>query len=159
MRCVCVRSDGFSEPFTINIGFVSVGFHVPEIATVSDGHKQQILKSYVVGDCSGIRLPQGAAVLARVIAQGRWKHSRQSPLFFKASILRRVLIFCNFEYQLRLPREAASHTMDLQIITEVLVVVVIGGLGNVLGTYIAAIIVSSRLALKSSNESYATSDV
>jgi branched-chain amino acid transport system permease protein len=35
-----------------------------------------------------------------------------------------------------------SHTMDLQIITEVLVVVVIGGLGNVLGTYLAAIIVS-----------------
>jgi branched-chain amino acid transport system permease protein len=32
--------------------------------------------------------------------------------------------------------------MDLQIITEVLVVVVIGGLGNVLGTYLAAIIVS-----------------
>jgi branched-chain amino acid transport system permease protein len=32
--------------------------------------------------------------------------------------------------------------MDLQIITEVLVVVVIGGLGNVLGTFIAAIVVS-----------------
>src|SRR6201986_2842239 len=43
---------------------------------------------------------------------------------------------------LELPREAVSHTMDLQIITEVLVVVVIGGLGNVLGTYLAAIIVS-----------------
>ena len=43
---------------------------------------------------------------------------------------------------LELPREAASHTMDLQIITEVLVVVVIGGLGNVLGTFLAAIIVS-----------------
>jgi len=43
---------------------------------------------------------------------------------------------------LELPREAVSHTMDLQIITEVLVVVVIGGLGNVLGTFIAAIIVS-----------------
>jgi branched-chain amino acid transport system permease protein len=47
-----------------------------------------------------------------------------------------------FGAALELPREAASHTMDLQIITEVLVVVVIGGLGNVLGTYIAAIIVS-----------------
>ncbi len=43
---------------------------------------------------------------------------------------------------LELPREAVSHTMDLQIITEVLVVVVIGGLGNILGTFLAAIIVS-----------------
>jgi branched-chain amino acid transport system permease protein len=43
---------------------------------------------------------------------------------------------------LELPRQAASHTMDLQIITEVLVVVVIGGLGSVLGTFLAAIIVS-----------------
>jgi branched-chain amino acid transport system permease protein len=43
---------------------------------------------------------------------------------------------------LELPREAVSHTMDLQIITEVLVVVVIGGLGNVFGTFLAAIIVS-----------------
>jgi branched-chain amino acid transport system permease protein len=43
---------------------------------------------------------------------------------------------------LELPREAVSHAMDLQIITEVLVVVVIGGLGNVLGTFLAAIIVS-----------------
>ena len=37
--------------------------------------------------------------------------------------------------------------MDLQIITEVLVVVVIGGLGNVLGTFLAAIIVSELNAL------------
>ncbi len=43
---------------------------------------------------------------------------------------------------LELPRESVNHTMDLQIITEVLVVVVIGGLGNVLGTFLAAIIVS-----------------
>jgi branched-chain amino acid transport system permease protein len=43
---------------------------------------------------------------------------------------------------LELPREAVNHAMDLQIITEVLVVVVIGGLGNVLGTFLAAIIVS-----------------
>jgi branched-chain amino acid transport system permease protein len=47
-----------------------------------------------------------------------------------------------FGAALELPREAASHTMDLQIITEVLVVVVIGGLGNVVGTFLAAIIVS-----------------
>jgi branched-chain amino acid transport system permease protein len=43
---------------------------------------------------------------------------------------------------LELPRSAANHTMDLQVITEVLVVVVIGGLGNVPGTFLAAIIVS-----------------
>ena len=43
---------------------------------------------------------------------------------------------------LELPREAVSYTMDLEIITEVLVVVVIGGLGNVLGTFLAAVIVS-----------------
>src|ERR1700691_5378893 len=43
---------------------------------------------------------------------------------------------------LELPREAANHTMDLQVITETLVVVVIGGLGSVAGTFLAAIIVS-----------------
>jgi branched-chain amino acid transport system permease protein len=43
---------------------------------------------------------------------------------------------------LELPRSAANHTMDLQVITEVLVVVVIGGLGNVPGTFLAATIVS-----------------
>src|SRR5712672_1014832 len=43
---------------------------------------------------------------------------------------------------LELPREAANHTMDVQVITEALVVVVIGGLGSVLGTFLAAIIVS-----------------
>jgi len=43
---------------------------------------------------------------------------------------------------LELPREAASHAMDLQVITEALVVVVIGGLGSVPGTFLAAILVS-----------------
>ena len=43
---------------------------------------------------------------------------------------------------LELPREAANHTMDVQVITEALVVVVIGGLGSVMGTFLAAIIVS-----------------
>src|ERR1700689_763941 len=43
---------------------------------------------------------------------------------------------------LELPRQAANHTMDVQVITEALVVVVIGGLGSVLGTFLAAIIVS-----------------
>src|SRR5258708_24319093 len=45
---------------------------------------------------------------------------------------------------LELPREAANHTMDVQVITDALVVVVIGGLGSVLGTFLAAIIVSER---------------
>ncbi len=43
---------------------------------------------------------------------------------------------------LALPREAASHTMDLSIIVEALVVVVIGGLGSIVGTFVAAFIVS-----------------
>ena len=43
---------------------------------------------------------------------------------------------------LALPREAANHTMDLQVISEALVVVVIGGLGSVIGTFVAAILVS-----------------
>ena len=43
---------------------------------------------------------------------------------------------------LALPREAANHTMDLQVIVEALVVVVIGGLGSVAGTFLAAVIVS-----------------
>ena len=43
---------------------------------------------------------------------------------------------------LQLPREAVTHTMDLRIITEVFVVVVIGGLGNVLGAFLAAVLVS-----------------
>jgi branched-chain amino acid transport system permease protein len=43
---------------------------------------------------------------------------------------------------LELPRQSANHTMDLQVITEALVVVVIGGLGSVPGTFLAAIIVS-----------------
>jgi branched-chain amino acid transport system permease protein len=43
---------------------------------------------------------------------------------------------------LELPREAASHSMDLQIIVEVFVVVVIGGLGSVTGAFLAAVIVS-----------------
>jgi branched-chain amino acid transport system permease protein len=43
---------------------------------------------------------------------------------------------------LQLPREAASHAMDLRIIVEVFVVVVIGGLGSVTGAFLAAVIVS-----------------
>jgi branched-chain amino acid transport system permease protein len=43
---------------------------------------------------------------------------------------------------LALPREAANHTMDMQVITEALVIVVIGGLGSLPGAFLAAIIVS-----------------
>jgi branched-chain amino acid transport system permease protein len=43
---------------------------------------------------------------------------------------------------LQLPRDAVSHSMDLRIIVEVFVVVVIGGLGSVVGAFVAALIVS-----------------
>ena len=43
---------------------------------------------------------------------------------------------------LQLPREAVTHQMDLRIITEVFVVVVIGGLGNVAGAFLASILVA-----------------
>lgn len=42
---------------------------------------------------------------------------------------------------IQLPRVAVSHVMDLEVITEAFVVVVIGGLGNVLGAFLAAIII------------------
>lgn len=43
---------------------------------------------------------------------------------------------------LQLPRGGANHLMDLQIIVEVFVVVVIGGLGSVSGAFVAALLVS-----------------
>lgn len=43
---------------------------------------------------------------------------------------------------LQLPRDSVNHAMDLQIIVEVFVVVVIGGLGSVTGAFLAAVIVS-----------------
>jgi branched-chain amino acid transport system permease protein len=43
---------------------------------------------------------------------------------------------------LHIPRDAATHTMDLDIIVEVFVIVVIGGLGSIEGAFIAAILVS-----------------
>jgi branched-chain amino acid transport system permease protein len=43
---------------------------------------------------------------------------------------------------LQIPRDAVSHGMDLTIIVEVFVVVVIGGLGSILGAFIAAVLVS-----------------
>ncbi|MGP0091897.1 MAG: ABC transporter permease [Xanthobacteraceae bacterium] len=52
------------------------------------------------------------------------------------------VFLAGFGGALQIPRDAASHAMDLSIIVEVFVVVVIGGLGNVLGAFIAAVIVS-----------------
>jgi len=43
---------------------------------------------------------------------------------------------------LQIPRDAASHGMDLRVVVEAFVVVVIGGLGSVPGAFLAALIVS-----------------
>ncbi|MBV9530670.1 MAG: ABC transporter permease [Bradyrhizobium sp.] len=43
---------------------------------------------------------------------------------------------------LQIPRDAVDHTMDLRIIVEVFVVVVIGGLGSIIGAFVAAVLVS-----------------
>lgn len=42
---------------------------------------------------------------------------------------------------LQIPRDAVNHTMDLRIIVEAFVVVVIGGLGSLMGAFLAAVIV------------------
>jgi branched-chain amino acid transport system permease protein len=42
---------------------------------------------------------------------------------------------------LQLPKSAVSHEMDLQIIAEAFVVVVVGGMGSILGAYLAALII------------------
>jgi branched-chain amino acid transport system permease protein len=43
---------------------------------------------------------------------------------------------------LQIPRDAVNHAMDLGSIVEVFVVVVIGGLGSILGAFVAAVLVS-----------------
>jgi branched-chain amino acid transport system permease protein len=43
---------------------------------------------------------------------------------------------------LQIPRDAVHHAMDLRIIVDVFVVVVIGGLGSVVGAFVAAVMVS-----------------
>jgi branched-chain amino acid transport system permease protein len=43
---------------------------------------------------------------------------------------------------LQIPREAVHHALDLQIIVEAFVIVVIGGLGNVLGAFLAAVLIA-----------------
>jgi len=42
----------------------------------------------------------------------------------------------------QIPREAVHHALDMQIIVEAFVIVVIGGLGNVAGAFLAAVLVS-----------------
>jgi branched-chain amino acid transport system permease protein len=43
---------------------------------------------------------------------------------------------------LQIPRDAVHHVMDLRIIVDVFVVVVIGGLGSIVGAFVAAVLVS-----------------
>jgi len=43
---------------------------------------------------------------------------------------------------LQIPRDAVNHAMDLRVIVEVFVVVVIGGLGSIVGAFVAAVLVS-----------------
>ncbi|MBI5446185.1 MAG: ABC transporter permease [Deltaproteobacteria bacterium] len=46
----------------------------------------------------------------------------------------------------QLPREALNHGMHHQIITEIFVVVVVGGMGSILGAFIAAVLISELSA-------------
>src|SRR3981081_1972874 len=41
---------------------------------------------------------------------------------------------------LQIPRDAVNHAMDLRIIVDVFVVVVIGGLGSIIGAFVAAVL-------------------
>jgi branched-chain amino acid transport system permease protein len=43
---------------------------------------------------------------------------------------------------LQIPRDAVNHAMDLRIIVDVFVVVVIGGLGSIVGAFVAEVLVS-----------------
>src|ERR1700678_1721643 len=42
----------------------------------------------------------------------------------------------------QIPRDAVNHAMDLRVIVDVFVVVVIGGLGSIVGAFVAAVLVS-----------------
>jgi len=48
---------------------------------------------------------------------------------------------------LQLPRQPASLALDLSIISDVFVVVVVGGLGSISGTYLAAVLIAQLKAL------------
>ena len=47
---------------------------------------------------------------------------------------------------LQIPRQAASLSMDLNIIVDAFVVVVIGGMGSIIGAFVAAVLISELLA-------------
>jgi len=47
---------------------------------------------------------------------------------------------------LQLPRQAASLSMDLNIIVDAFVVVVVGGMGSIVGAFVAAVLISLLLA-------------
>src|SRR6202158_3820482 len=52
------------------------------------------------------------------------------------------VFLAGFGGALQIPRAAASHAMDLRILVDVFVVVVIGGLGSIIGAFVAAVLVS-----------------
>ncbi|MBS27769.1 MAG: ABC transporter permease [Alphaproteobacteria bacterium] len=47
---------------------------------------------------------------------------------------------------LQIPRQAASLSMDLSIIVDAFVVVVVGGMGSIMGAFVAAVLISMLLA-------------
>lgn len=47
---------------------------------------------------------------------------------------------------LQIPRQAASLSMDLSIIVDAFVVVVVGGMGSIMGAFVAAVLISELLA-------------
>src|SRR4030088_1016567 len=49
---------------------------------------------------------------------------------------------------LQIPRDAVHHALDLRIIVDVFVVVVIGGLGSIIGAFVAAVLVSEQNAFR-----------
>ncbi|SOD93859.1 ABC transporter permease [Caenispirillum bisanense] len=83
-------------------------------------------------------------VLVRAATQDRTMVSalgvNQSWLF--TSVFALGIFLAALGGAVQIPREAVHHMMDLQIIVEVFVVVVIGGLGNVFGAFLAAVIIS-----------------
>jgi len=83
-------------------------------------------------------------VLVRAATQDRTMVAalgvNQAWLF--TSVFTLGIFLAAFGGALQIPREAVHHALDLQIIVEAFVVVVIGGLGNVLGAFLAAVLIS-----------------
>lgn len=68
----------------------------------------------------------------------------QRWLFTGAFILGAVL--AGLGGALQIPRQAASLSMDLNIIVDAFVVVVVGGMGSIMGAFVAAVLISEMLA-------------